>query len=92
MWLYMYATVFVRLSTQGFKKKLKTGALIEISKIQTFYLSETVSNTELPLKLCFRLKKTYFKYRIHPIKHLCSYKRPYLIYQQNMNKRPLRSS
>jgi hypothetical protein len=40
----------VRLSTQGFKKKLKTGALIEISKIQTFYLSETVSNTELPLK------------------------------------------
>ena len=49
----MYATVFVRLSTQGAKK---TGALIEISKIQTFYLSETVSNTELPLKLCFRFE------------------------------------
>jgi hypothetical protein len=42
--MYMYATVFVRLSTQGAKKKLKTGALIEISKIQTFYLSEIVSN------------------------------------------------
>ena len=52
----MYATVFVRLSTQGAKKKLKTGALIEISKIQTFYLSETVSNTELPLKLRFRFE------------------------------------
>ena len=49
----MYATVFVRLSTQGVKK---TGAFIEISKIQTFYLSETVSNTELPLKLCFRFE------------------------------------
>jgi hypothetical protein len=52
----MYATVFVRLSTQDGKKKLNTGALIEISKIQTFYLSETVSNTELPLKLCFRFE------------------------------------
>ena len=52
----MYATVFIRFSTQGVKKKLKTGALIEISKMQTFYLSETVSNTELPLKLCFRFE------------------------------------
>jgi hypothetical protein len=90
MWLYMYATVFVRLSTQGFKKKLKTGALIEISKIQTSYLSETCIVPRLQVQI--NLKKTYFKYRIHPIKHLCSYKRPYLIYQQNMNKRPLRSS
>ena len=51
MWLYMYATVFVRLSTQGVKKKLKTGALIEISKIQTFYLSETVSGLKIMAKI-----------------------------------------
>ena len=25
MWLYMYATVFVRLSTQGVKKKIENG-------------------------------------------------------------------
>jgi hypothetical protein len=34
----------------------ETNLFIEISKIQTFYLSETVSNTELPLKLRFRFE------------------------------------